>query len=162
MIGSLLPNFSPVCDSWPLHVLISSPLFATHAPLIFNSLEILNDSYFAIFLTKWVIWFSNSLQSPIELNETRNRTMIMKHMTTSLFERKTWSYHHIDLLPRSERDFYSYKKSTYSFCSFRQTLDALKIPPRSNKKTTEIIIRGHESWIESIIFPPLYVVPARI
>ena len=49
--------------------------------------------------------------------------------------------------------------SFYSFCSFRHTLDALKIPPRSNNKTVEIIIRGHESWIESIIFPPLYVVP---
>ena len=142
-----------------LSMLISCPLFATHAPLIFISLEILNDSSFVIFLTKWVIWFSYSLQSPIELNETRNRTMIMKHMTTSLFERKTWSYHHIDLLPRFERDFYSYKKSTYSFCSFRHTLDALKIPPRSTKNTTEIISVAMKAELGTQLSLPLYVEP---
>ena len=46
-------------------------------------------------------------------------------------------------------------KSTYSFCSFRHTLDALKIPPRITKNTPEIIISGHESWIGYIIISPI-------
>ena len=41
-----------------------------------------------------------------------------------------------------------------SFCSFRHALEATKIGARANKITTEVIIKGHENWIESSIDHP--------